>query len=85
MSEDRLTWHLDNWAFFQREQETDYGRAFASEDGSGAIGYGSQAFDDMVFVEDLKCAQAVNAIMPSLSSIEFAAVSYHHGAAVFRY
>lgn len=85
MSEAGLTWHLDNWAEWMRDQRTDFGWGYSNEDGSGAKSGTSRSFDSMVDEADMRCAQAVQAIIESLTPVESAAIHHFHIGAVYRF
>lgn len=85
LPEQRVTWHLDNWAEWQRDQRTDYGYGFANCDGSGACSVSSKEFDAMVAEADMRCAQVVDVVISDLVPIESAAIKHFHVGAVFRF
>jgi hypothetical protein len=85
MTEERLTWHFENWAEWQRDQRTDFGWGFENADGSGAISGSSREFDAMVDEADMRCAQALDAILDGLPPIQSCAVYHRYIAAVFSF
>ncbi len=85
MSDERLAFHLVNWADWQRTRASDYGRRYPSR-ASGRMGVsGASDFDSMVEVADAICARAVEAILDGLAPAERCAVHHRHLAAVFRF
>ena len=84
MAEHRITWHLDNWAYWQRNIATDFGEGFSFKDGSGACSVSSREFQSMVDDVDRRCADAVSAVLESVTPMEFAAVRHKHLEAVWR-
>ncbi len=85
MTEDRLTWHFENWAYWQRDIASDYGEGYSYKDGSGACSNASKAFDSIVDGVDRRCADAVSAILESVTPAEFGAVRHMHMEAVWRF
>jgi hypothetical protein len=84
MPQDRVTWHLENWAYFQRDRASDFGGGFNWRDGSGARSNSSMEFDAMVAEVDKRVADIVDVIVDDLPPIQSAAVKHMHLAAVFR-
>lgn len=83
MPDHRITWHLDNWAEWMRDQRTDYGYGFSNTDGSGAVNGTSRDFDSMVAEADMRCAQAVDSLIDNLPVLQARAVCQRHIGAVF--
>jgi hypothetical protein len=84
LSEERLTWHLENWEYQQRNKASDYGEGFNHRDGSGACSTSSQEFDTMVETADKQVAGIVDAAVHDLPEAQRKAVLHFHGLAVFR-
>lgn len=84
MADHRITWHLDNWAEWMRDQRTDYGYGFPNDDSSGAVSGSSRDFDSMVAEVDMRCAQAVDSIIDDLPPLESRAILHRHIGTVFR-
>lgn len=85
MTDDRLDWHLENWAEWQRDCAGDFGRNYPSRASGGFISRSSQDFDAMVRKADRMCARAVDAILEGCTTAERSAVAYFHIGAVFRF
>lgn len=88
MTESRITWHLDNWAYWQRAPESGRGgppRGYPSAAGSGVGVQRRSNLDSMIDAADARCAKVVDAILDGLRPIERAAVHHFHLAAVFRF
>jgi hypothetical protein len=82
MTGERLDWMLWNWG---RWMHRPTGRLGFSPHASGGMGRsGSDDFDEMVDRADVRCAQAVDALVESLPQAQHAAVYHKHLAAVFR-
>lgn len=85
MTEERLTWHFENWAYWQRAIASDYGEGYSHKDSSGAECYGSWNTDDRAYDElTAGLAAAVGACLESVTPGEFAAVRHKHLEAVYR-
>lgn len=85
MSEERLTWHFENWAYWQRAIASDYGCGYSHKDSSGAENYGSWDKDERAYDElTAELAAAVGACLESVTPGEFAAVRHKHLEAVYR-
>lgn len=81
MTEDRLSWHLDNWAQWMGKRASTNGYPSRSM----VIGKSNSSdFDTMVANADIRCAVAVDTIVDDLSARERAAVYHRHLAAVWR-
>lgn len=88
MNEDRVSWHLDNWAYWQRAPEAGRGAAPRGYPSAASSGMGIQRrsnFDSMCDTADARCARAVDAILDGLRPIERASVHHFHLSAVFRF
>lgn len=85
MDDDRLRWHLDNWAYWQRNRASDYGRGAPPQAAGGFVSGNSSDFEDMVARVDQRCANAVDAIVHKLDPVERCSVYHFHMAAVFRF
>lgn len=83
LPEQRVTWHLDNWAEWIRDQRSDFGFGFRTNDNIFASG-NSREFDTMVAEADMRCAKAVDTSIADLPAPESNAVCHFHLAAVFR-
>jgi hypothetical protein len=85
LPEQRVTWHLENWAEFQRNRASDFGTGFNFRDGSGACSNSSREFDAMVAEVDKHCSEVVDTIIEhDLAPVESMAVKHFHLGAVFR-
>lgn len=86
MTDERLDWHLANWAEYMRPRQSDYGRGYSGRASGGMGQSGSRDFDTMVEAADSDCARAVDAIIcGSCTPIEQCAVHHYHLGAVFRF
>lgn len=85
MTEDRLDWHLENWAYWQADGDHDFGRTYPSRASGGFVSRGSQDFDTMVRRADRACSKAIDAILEGCTPVERSAVAHFHLAAVFRF
>jgi hypothetical protein len=85
MNDERLGWHLENWAAWQADHAHDFGRGYPTRASGGFVSRSSQDFSSMVHKADRACARAVDAILDGCTPIEKAAVSHFHLAAVFRF
>lgn len=85
MSEQRLTWHLENWAYFQRDRQSDYGETYSGKDSSGARSNSSKAFDDLVYEVDARCSEAVTVILSELTPVQQAAIHNKYLDGVYRF
>jgi hypothetical protein len=84
MTEQRLDWHLENWAEWHfRHNKVGYGAP--SRAGSGLGRSHRTTFEDMVESADTRCAEAVEASVDDLTPIERFAVHHVHLAAVYRF
>ena len=84
MTDERLLWHLENWAEWQR-RGNHYGTGYASR-ASGGIGRsGNTDFEAMVATADARCALAVDTILDGLPPAERSSVHHYHLGAVFRF
>jgi hypothetical protein len=84
MSDERLDWHVWNWARWHRAR----GRRQGDHQGraSGGIGKsGSSDFDAMVAAEDTRSAYAVEAIVNDLPAPQSNALHHVQLEAVFRF
>lgn len=73
MTEERLTWHFANWAEWQRDRPSDFGRGYPRKASGGAVSSSSGEFDSMVAEADMCCAIALDHILDSVTAIERAA------------
>lgn len=83
MPEFRLEFHLDNWRRYMRS-----GVVVDGMPGRSAVCQGggiSATFDELVDATDMRCAQAVDALMLGLSHTERAAINHVYLYAVFRF
>lgn len=94
MTDDRITWHLENWAYWQRDDSSrtrssldDPERGAYSSRASGGMGVSSRSdFDSMCDAQDRRCADAVDAILwQECRPLEREAVTHLHLASVFRF
>lgn len=85
MSEERLSWHLENWATWQfRSGST--ARGYPSRAGSGiGVSHGSRTFEEMAETADDNCARAVEAVLGDLTTLERCAVHHEYLSAVYRF
>lgn len=67
MTEDRVAWHLWNWAEHMRGKGSAHMRHRNSAS-SGIGNSGCSDFDTMVAYEDFRCAEATDACIDSLSA-----------------
>ena len=86
MTDDRLLWHLVNWAEWMEDKRSDFTRGYPSR-ASGGMGQSqSRDFDAMVATVDTICAKAVDAILDgACSHAERLSVWHFHLDAVFRF
>lgn len=85
LEDGRLDELLDLWAAWMRS--TSHLRELWYPDGAcGCVGGGySQSFEDMVIAADQRAAEAVDACIESLTSVQRCAVLHKHLYAVFRF
>lgn len=81
MDEERLRWHLANWAAWIRHDDHRLGYPSRASGGIGSTG--SREFDAMVATADARCAEAVDAILDDLPKPDRAAVYSIHIEAVW--
>ena len=86
MAPDRITWHLENWAYWQSDRTVSMGRDY-SDRASGPLGHSLRSdFDSMCDAADKRCADAVDAILSDeCTPLERQVVTHLHVAAVFRF
>lgn len=83
MPEARLEFHLDNWRRYMRS-----GVGVDGLPGRSVVCQGggiSATFDELVDAADMRCAQAVDALMLGLADAERAAINHVYLYAVFRF
>lgn len=80
MNNDRLSWHLWNWARWM--DRGSYGLGYPGRSLCTASGHSD--FDEMVNRADARCARAVDAIVEDLPQPQKLAVHHKHLSAVFR-
>ena len=85
MDEARLDFHLSNWAEWQRDRPSDFGRSYPFCASGGIRSDASRDFDSMVAEADAKCARATDAVVDGLPPIERASVYHVHLETAFRY
>ncbi len=78
LPEARVTWHLDNWADWQRDRESDFRLGYSYKDGSGAQSNASRDSDSMRAEVDKRCALATEASIDSLPKEQRDAVAHVH-------
>lgn len=84
VTDDRLDWHLENWAFWQRAPDN-ISRGYPGAASSG-IGVSRRShLDSMIDAADARCARVVDSIVGELSPVQRAAVNHYHLDAVFRF
>ncbi len=86
MTDDRITWHLDNWAYWMRDRGVAGSGSYPGK-ASGGMGRSFKSdFDSMCDAADRRCADAVGAILADeCSPLERQVVTHKHLAAVFRF
>lgn len=82
MTDDRIDWHLWNWARWHRQAGE---RVGYSSRASGFSRTGLRDFDAMVATVDSDCAGAVEAVLDGVSVSERCAVHHFHLDAVYRF
>lgn len=85
MTEERLTWHLENWAAWQRRRFGEFRRLWYPRKASGNFQCDHSDFDDMVEQADTRCAKAVEAILSDLTVIQECAIHHQLLAAVYNF
>jgi hypothetical protein len=83
LPEQRVTWHLDNWSEWLRDQRSDFGYGYRNRDAIFLTG-NSREFDAMVAAADMRCAHAVDTVVADLPLEQNRAVFHKHTAAVIR-
>lgn len=84
MTEQRLDWHLWNWANWMR-RDAGVVRGYAGRASGGLRGNGTTgAFEEECYAVDLRCARAVDAAIEGLPSPEKVAV-YHYNLGALRH
>lgn len=78
MNDDRVDWHLWNWANFQRRPADASHLQHRKKASSGIGRTNSQTFDDMCDAADARCADATNVAIEDLPKWDKAAVKHHH-------
>lgn len=81
MPEARLEWHMDNYRRYMRSE--DYGRDYPARSSGFVAGGNSRSFDEMADASDIRCAQAVDALVGGLAPAERAAVNHTYLKAIF--
>lgn len=82
-TEDRVEFHLDNWAGWMRSgQEVD---RLPNKSSGLSSGGSSKAFDDMAEASDRRVAHLVNTIIDDMMAAHQSAIYHHYLHAVFRY
>lgn len=82
MSDDRLSWHLWNWARWHRLDPSRLG--YPRKASGGAQCYTNTDFDAMCNTADDACAEAVEAAINDLPMMEKVAIHHYHLYAVYR-
>lgn len=82
MAEARLEWHMDNWRRLMRSDVIVDG--YPGRSTRLSSGGGSSTFDELVDAADKRCAEAVDALMESLSMGERIAINHTYLHAVYR-
>lgn len=85
MTEQRLDWHLENWAEWQQRDRVGTGHNRRASGGMISGSHYGRPFDEMVQAADAKCAAAVEALLDGCSPAERCAVHHRYLAAVFRW
>lgn len=85
MTDDRLQWHLDNWASWHMARGQSLGGGYPTRASGGVRSIASQDFDTMVEAADIHCAEAVEAILDGCTVVQRCAVHHFHLGAVFRF
>lgn len=83
MTPARIDWHLDNWAEWHQSARNETGYA-ANPDCINHNWY-SKTIEEMLEPIERRCAEAVEAIVWELPSVQSAAILHNHFAAVFRF
>ena len=81
MADERLAFHLDNWAGYQHGGE----RLGAPGNSSGIVGCGNNDFESMVQAADRRCAEAVDALITGLALAQQNALFHRYLHAVLRF
>jgi hypothetical protein len=84
MSDERVSWHLENWAEWQIRDER-IGAGAPTKAGSGLGRTHRTTFEDMVDSADTRCAEAVEAALDDCTPLERFSVHHEHLAAVYRF
>jgi len=85
MTDDRVKWHLENWAYWQSDRTSNDGRGVPDRASGIGISHRSD-FDAMCDHADRRCADAVSAILSDeCTPLERQVVTHLHIAAVFRF
>lgn len=86
MSEDRVTWHLQNWAEWHRDRKTSFGNGYGSRASGPFVGAtNTREFEAMVVEADNRCAAAVEAILDGIPAMQRFSVHHQHLDAVYRF
>lgn len=75
MTNDRLEWHLGNWAVYMQHDNARLGAKISSLYGSGGVS-GEDEFEIMCEVADKKAAQAIDACIESLKKPQRTAINH---------
>lgn len=82
MTDDRIGWHLENWAEWM-DRGTAGGAGYSSRASGGMGRSHSRDFDSMVAESDNRCAIAVDAVLDSMNPAERGSIHHFHIAAVY--
>lgn len=81
MTDERLEWHLQNWAHWMRDPEL---KLYYPPRSKHMYSNASQDFDAMVAAVDERCAKAVDALLDGLPVGQQCAINNKYLGAVFR-
>lgn len=84
MSDDRLRWHFENWAVWQRMDGIETGYMRHASGGIG-VSHGSDRIARLENEADARCARAVEALLEGLPVAQRCAVHHFQLQAVFRF
>ncbi len=76
MTNERLAWHLANWADYMKQPSHKLGYPSKSMCMSSGGASGEDEFDIMCTDADIKCAQAIDSIIDSLSMPQRTAINH---------
>lgn len=76
MTEERLAWHLANWADYMRQPSSKLGYPSKSLMIASGGGSSDEEFDIMCEEVDTKCAQAMDGIIDSITQPQRTAINH---------